>query len=49
MEACMGVVVLGDEGVFTSSMKNSDIDVKSICDALDLFLKSKRLIATLRQ
>jgi soluble P-type ATPase len=48
-EACLGIAVLGDEGIFTSTFKNSDLGVKSICDALDLFLKPKRLIATLRQ
>jgi soluble P-type ATPase len=48
-EACLGIAVLGDEGIFTSTLKNSDVGVKSICDALDLFLKPKRLIATLRQ
>jgi len=48
-EACLGIAVLGDEGIFTSTMKNSDLVVKNIYDALDLFLKPKRLIATLRQ
>ena len=48
-EACLGIAVLGDEGIFTSTLKNSDLAVKSIRDALDLFLKPKRLIATLRQ
>jgi soluble P-type ATPase len=48
-EACLGIAVLGDEGMSMSTMKNSDLVVKSISDALDLFLKPKRLIATLRQ
>jgi soluble P-type ATPase len=48
-EACLGIAVLGDEGIFTSTMKNSDLVVKNIYDALDLFLNPKRLIATLRQ
>ena len=48
-EACLGIAVLGDEGIFMSTMKNSDLVVKNVCDALDLFLKPKRLIATLRQ
>jgi soluble P-type ATPase len=47
-EACLGIAVQGDEGIFTSTMKTSDLVVKSICDALDLFLKPKRLVATLR-
>ena len=48
-EAALGIAVLGDEGMSVSSMKNADIVVKNISDALDLFLKSKRLIATLRE
>ncbi len=48
-EASLGIAVLGDEGISTSAMKNADILVKHICDALDLFLKPKRLIATLRE
>ena len=48
-EACLGIAVLGDEGISTSTMKNSDLVVKSISDALNLFLKPKRLISTLRQ
>jgi len=48
-EACLGIAVLGDEGISTLTLKNSDLVVKSISDALNLFLKPKRLIATLRQ
>jgi soluble P-type ATPase len=48
-EAALGVAVLGDEGISASAMKNADIIVKNISDALDLFLKPKRLIATLRE
>jgi soluble P-type ATPase len=48
-EAAIGIVVLGDEGVSVSTVKNADIVVKNIVDALDLFLKPKRLIATLRE
>jgi soluble P-type ATPase len=47
-EAALGIAVLGDEGMSVSTMKNADVIVKNISDALDLFLKSKRLIATLR-
>jgi soluble P-type ATPase len=46
-EAALGIAVLGDEGLSVSAMKNSDIIVKNISDALDLFLRPKRLIATL--
>ena len=48
-EAALGIAVLGDEGMSVSAMKNADIVVKSIFDALDLFLKPKRLIATLSE
>jgi soluble P-type ATPase len=48
-EAALGIVVLGDEGMSISAMKNADIAVRSISDALDLFLKPKRLMATLRE
>jgi soluble P-type ATPase len=48
-EACLGVAVLGDEGVSIPAIKNADIAVKDILDGLDLFLKPKRLIATLRE
>jgi soluble P-type ATPase len=48
-EACLGIAVLGDEGLSVSAIKNADIAVKNILDALDLFLKPKRLIATLRE
>jgi len=47
--AALGIAVLGGEGMSVSSMKNADIVVKNISDALDLFLKPKRLIATLRE
>jgi soluble P-type ATPase len=48
-EAGLGIAVLGDEGVSISAIKNADIVVKNISDVLDLFLKPKRLIATLRE
>jgi soluble P-type ATPase len=48
-EAALGIAVLGDEGLSSLAMKNADILVKSISDALDLFLKQKRLIATLME
>jgi len=48
-EAALGIAVLGDEGLSASAMKHADLIVKNICDALDLFLKPKRLIATLRE
>ena len=48
-EAALGIAVLGDEGMSVSAMKSADIVVKNISDALDLFLKPKRLVATLRE
>ena len=48
-EAALGIAVMGDEGISASAMKNADVIVKNISDALDLFLKPKRLIATLRE
>jgi len=48
-EAALGIAVLGDEGISVSAMKNADVIVRNISDALDLFLKPKRLIATLRE
>jgi soluble P-type ATPase len=48
-EAALGIAVLGDEGISASAMKHADIIVKNISDALDLFLKPKRVIATLRE
>lgn len=48
-EAALGIAILGDEGVSGLALKNAEIIVKSISDALDLFLKPKRLIATLME
>jgi P-type E1-E2 ATPase len=48
-EAGLGIAVLGEEGMSVSAMKDADIVVKSISDALDLFLKPKRLLATLHE
>ena len=48
-EAALGIAVLGDEGVSVSAIKSADVVVKNIQNALDLVLKPKRLIATLRE
>jgi len=48
-EAALGIAVIGDEGLSASAMKNADIIVKDVSEAIDLFLKPKRLIATLRE
>jgi soluble P-type ATPase len=46
-EAAFGIAVLGEEGVSVSAIQSADIVVKSIENALDLFLKPRRLITTL--
>jgi P-type E1-E2 ATPase len=48
-EAALGIAVLGDEGLSISALMNADVLVKKVSDALDLFLKPRRLIATLRR
>ena len=48
-EAALGIAVLGEEGMSVLAMKDADIVVRDISNALDLFLKPKRLIATLRE
>ncbi len=48
-EAGLGIAVLGDEGMSVSAMKNAELVVRNITDALDLLLKPKRLTATLRE
>lgn len=47
-EAELGIAILGDEGCGTQTLLQSDVSVKNIADALELFLHPKRLIATLR-
>ena len=46
--AVVGIAILGDEGCSSKTLMASDITCKSIKDALELFLNTKRLIATLR-
>lgn len=48
-DAAIGISVIGHEGTFMEAMMASKIVVPHICDALDLFLKPRRLIATLRK
>jgi soluble P-type ATPase len=45
----LGVVTLQSEGVHTQTLLAADIIVPTIIDALDLFIDSPRLIATLRR
>lgn len=47
--AAVGIALLGDEGCAQATMMKSDLVCKTIEDALNLFIKPKRLIATLRK
>lgn len=47
-EAALGLVVIQAEGAAQIAVAAADIVSKSIEDALDLLLRPKRLIATLR-
>jgi P-type E1-E2 ATPase len=47
-KAVIGIALLGDEGCSSKTLLASDITCKSIKEALELFLNTKRLIATLR-
>lgn len=44
----LGIAIMGDEGCSSQCIMASDMVCKSIEDALELFLNTKRLIATLR-
>lgn len=46
--AAIGVVVLAAEGVATSALQAADVLALGPLDAIDLVLKPKRLVATLR-
>ena len=48
-EADIAIAIAGREGCATSTLLKSDILIDSINDALDLLLKSNRMIATLRK
>jgi soluble P-type ATPase len=48
-EAGLGIGVLGEEGMAVSAMNDADLVVKNISDGLDLLMKPKRLVATLRE
>ena len=47
--ARLGIAIIGDEGCATPTLMQSDLVCKSIGDALELFVNTKRLIATLRR
>lgn len=46
--AAIGIAVMTQEGIAIRALQGADIVVRSPIDALDLVLKPKRLIATLR-
>ena len=48
-ESALGICIVGREGASAEAGQNSDILITDICDALDLLLKPKRLLATLRR
>jgi P-type E1-E2 ATPase len=48
-EARLGIAVLGEEGLATAALDAADVLASSIVSALDLLLKPKRLVATLRR
>jgi soluble P-type ATPase len=45
----LGICVMGREGAAVEAMNNSDVVVPDINSALDLLIKSDRLVATLRR
>jgi soluble P-type ATPase len=48
-EAALGICVLGPEGAARDAFLAADVVVANICDALDLLLYPRRLVATLRR
>jgi P-type E1-E2 ATPase len=46
--AALGIAVIGAEGLATAALREADIVVTRIEDALDLLLEPRRLAATLR-
>ncbi len=47
--AAVGIAVIGAEGLNVEALNAADIVAPSICDALDLLLKPRRMVATLRR
>jgi P-type E1-E2 ATPase len=47
--SAIGIAVIGDEGASIEAIFSADVVVSNINNALDLFTKPKRLIATLRK
>ena len=47
--AALSIVVVGREGCAARTLMRADIACPSICDALDLLLTPRRIVATLRR
>ena len=47
--AALGIVILGPEGTAVESLLKAKVAVSDICEALELLLYPKRLMATLRR
>ena len=48
-KACLGIVVLGQEGLCKDALTAADICVPNACIGMDLLLSPKRIMATLRR
>ena len=47
-EAALGIGVIGEEGCSNTLIKEADLVVKNVADALNIILHPERLVATLR-
>lgn len=47
-ESRLGICIMGQEGCSLKALKNADLVINNIIDALELFIYPNRLIATLR-
>jgi P-type E1-E2 ATPase len=47
-DAALGIAIMGEEGLASACMLAADVVIPSITAALDLLLRPKRLLATLR-
>ena len=47
-EAALGIGVIGEEGCANALVKEADLVVKNVVDALNIILHPERLVATLR-
>jgi P-type E1-E2 ATPase len=47
-EAALGIAVIGEEGASPAVLKEADVVVRDIMDALNIVLHPERLLATLR-